>query len=285
MTLPSAPTKVHLDAASDDPAQARSELATAIDAIGSLITHLGTSSLTSGSSVASATGGVEVSSTSLRTALSFTTKTTTYTALTTDRGKVINFTTAGFDLDFTAAATLGDGWWCIARNSAASGDLGLDPNSTESINGSSSSIALRPGDMALITSNGTALFALIMRAPATQTEMEAATGATAMVTPANLQWHPGVAKAWVKGGVSGGTPAADASLNLTSITDNGVGDFTFNWTTAFSSANYAFMPASSAVVTRINGLTASTARMQCFSDLASTGSDPGTFCAVAFGDQ
>jgi len=31
----------------------------------------------------------------------------------------------------------------------------------------------------------------------------------------------------------------DESLNVTSITDNGAGDFTINWTTAFDSANYA----------------------------------------------
>jgi hypothetical protein len=238
MTLPSATTKTHLDAASDDPAQARSELATMSDAINSLITHLGTSSLTSGASVASATGGVEVSSTSLRTALTFTTKTATYTAVAGDRGKVINFTTVGFDLDFTAAATLGDGWWCIVRNSAASGDLSLDPNSTESINGSSSSIALRPGDMALVTCNGTALFALIMRAPATQTEAEAGTSTTAMVTPANANWLPGMAKGWVN--FVGSSGAINASHNVSSVTDNGTGDHTVNWSTDFSSQYYAY---------------------------------------------
>jgi hypothetical protein len=238
MTLPSATTKVHLDAGSDDPSQARSELATMSDAINSLITHLGTSSITSGSSVLSAAGGLAVSGSSLLTSLAFTTKTATYTALTTDRAKVINFTTAGVDLDFTASATLGDGWWCIARNSAASGDVSLDPNSTESINGSSTSIALRPGDMALVTCNGTALFALIMRAPATQTEMEAATNATAMVTPASVQWHPGVAKAWATLGWSAGVLNLIDSHNVTSLTDNGTGDFTVNFTTAFADADY-----------------------------------------------
>ena len=31
----------------------------------------------------------------------------------------------------------------------------------------------------------------------------------------------------------------DASFNVTSITDNGVGDFTINWTNPMNSANYA----------------------------------------------
>ncbi len=36
-----------------------------------------------------------------------------------------------------------------------------------------------------------------------------------------------------------GTPAINASNNVTSITDNGVGDYTVNFTTALANANYA----------------------------------------------
>ncbi|MGH9876205.1 MAG: hypothetical protein ACRD5H_01075 [Nitrososphaerales archaeon] len=34
----------------------------------------------------------------------------------------------------------------------------------------------------------------------------------------------------------------DDSLNVSSITDNGVGDFTINWATTWASANYAVVP-------------------------------------------
>jgi hypothetical protein len=44
------------------------------------------------------------------------------------------------------------------------------------------------------------------------------------------------ATAWVN--FNGTTVAVNASLNLTSITDNGVGDYTLNWTASFPSANY-----------------------------------------------
>jgi hypothetical protein len=37
-----------------------------------------------------------------------------------------------------------------------------------------------------------------------------------------------------------GTPAINSSANISSITDNGVGDYTFNFTTAIGSANYFF---------------------------------------------
>lgn len=71
---------------------------------------------------------------------------------------------------------------------------------------------------------------------ATQAEMEAATGSTQMVTPRRVKNSPFAAKAWVKWGV---TTTIDASQGVSSITDNGTGDWTVNWSTAFSSANYA----------------------------------------------
>jgi hypothetical protein len=72
---------------------------------------------------------------------------------------------------------------------------------------------------------------------AVQAEMEAATDVVLAVTPGRMQYHPGVAKAWVKF-TSLTTTAITASHNVTSLTDNGGGDTTVNFTTAFSSANY-----------------------------------------------
>jgi hypothetical protein len=45
-------------------------------------------------------------------------------------------------------------------------------------------------------------------------------------------------KAWVNFNGTG-TVAIRASLNVSSITDNGTGDYTVNFTTAISDANYA----------------------------------------------
>lgn len=71
---------------------------------------------------------------------------------------------------------------------------------------------------------------------AIQTEMEAASDNTKMVTPANANWHPGVAKAWIKCNYAG---AVQASHNITSITDSGTGQVTITIGTDFSSADYA----------------------------------------------
>lgn len=71
---------------------------------------------------------------------------------------------------------------------------------------------------------------------ATKTEVKAETPEVA-VDPRNLPHHPGVAKAWVNF-TGTGTVTINASHNVSSITDNGTGDYTINFTTSFSSANY-----------------------------------------------
>jgi hypothetical protein len=48
----------------------------------------------------------------------------------------------------------------------------------------------------------------------------------------------GLAKAWVNFNGTG-TVAIRASYNVTSITDNGTGDYTVNFTTALADANYS----------------------------------------------
>lgn len=72
---------------------------------------------------------------------------------------------------------------------------------------------------------------------AVQSEMETATDVLRAVTPGRQHFHPSATKAWVRW--NGSTSTILAGYNVSSITDNGTGDFTINFTTAFSSANYA----------------------------------------------
>ena len=74
---------------------------------------------------------------------------------------------------------------------------------------------------------------------ATQAQQETATATNVLVTPGRQQFHPSAAKAWVTFNGTG-TVAIGASYNVSSITDNGTGDYTVNFTTVFSSANYAY---------------------------------------------
>lgn len=72
---------------------------------------------------------------------------------------------------------------------------------------------------------------------ATQAEQETGSSVSKLVTSGRQHFHPGSLKAWVKfdpTGAIAGTP-----YNIPSVTDNGVGDWSVNIGTDFSSANYA----------------------------------------------
>ena len=49
----------------------------------------------------------------------------------------------------------------------------------------------------------------------------------------------GYAKAWVRFHASAGTPTILAAFNVSSITDNGVGQFSVNFAQAFADVNYS----------------------------------------------
>ena len=73
---------------------------------------------------------------------------------------------------------------------------------------------------------------------ALQADMETGTSTSKIVTPEMLNFHKATCKAWCYVTVSGSTHTKATDHNVTSITDNGVGDITVNLTTAFSSADY-----------------------------------------------
>lgn len=73
----------------------------------------------------------------------------------------------------------------------------------------------------------------------TQLFQEAVQSGIFLVTTGMQKYHPGSAKAHVEFDASSGTPTVGVSYNVSSITDNAAGDFTVNFSTSFSSANYA----------------------------------------------
>lgn len=190
-----------------------------------------------------------------------------------DFGRTI-IATAGFTQTYTAVATLGDEWWVVFKNNSSS-DVTHDPNSTEQIDGATTLI-LAPGESMLVYCNGSAFFTVgltkvnsltedtspdlandflrswdasagshkkvkpqtVAAGPgATQAEMETGSATNRSVTPGVQQHHKSAAKAWV---VFNGTGAVaiTSAYNVGSITDNGTGDYTVNFSTAFSSTSY-----------------------------------------------
>lgn len=85
----------------------------------------------------------------------------------------------------------------------------------------------------------TALRSTIGVSPASQAQQEAASSNAVSVTPSVQHFHPSALKGWAAVTISGGVPTLAANYNVSSIGDNGAGDFTVNWGTDFSSANYA----------------------------------------------
>lgn len=128
--------------------------------------------------------------------------------------------------------------------------------------------------------------------PATQAQQETATSTSVFITPARQQYHPSSAKGWVRATFAG---TSNASYNVTSITDNGPGQFTINWATDFSSANYCSVatcvltPGGTAGTTTItqvaNDQAAGTTHLYSIECAGYSAADSNYIHCVAFGDQ
>ena len=87
-------------------------------------------------------------------------KSTTYTLASGDLGTVMRLTST-WTLAFTAAATLGTGWWCYLSNEGT-GDITLDPNASEQIDGLTSFV-MYPGEVRKVWCDGSAFRSVVLR--------------------------------------------------------------------------------------------------------------------------
>jgi hypothetical protein len=81
-----------------------------------------------------------------------------YTANTSDRASVYVWTGGAGTLSLTAAATVGNDWFLMIRNSGT-GNLTVDPAGSETIN-DESTLTMAPGDSAIIVCNGTEFYTI-----------------------------------------------------------------------------------------------------------------------------
>jgi hypothetical protein len=84
--------------------------------------------------------------------LSVSAKSSAYTAVATDKGKLF-VCTSTFTLSLTAAATLGSGWYCQVRNDGT-GVVTIDPNASETLD-NQLTINMYPGETFTIVCDGT----------------------------------------------------------------------------------------------------------------------------------
>jgi len=85
----------------------------------------------------------------------YTGKTATFTPVSNDKGKIFDCTSGTYGVTFSSAASLGANWFCYIRNSGT-GDITLDPNGSETIDGLTSFV-LYPGAVRLVQCDGTTL--------------------------------------------------------------------------------------------------------------------------------
>lgn len=99
--------------------------------------------------------------------------------------------------------------------------------------------------------------------------------------------HAAQIKGWVRFDGSGNmTP--DDSYNVSSITDNGTGDYTINWDTDFANANYcvvgsAWITGSTGISVDIRAIATGTTQIQVFNGGSKV--DATIICITAIGDQ
>lgn len=98
----------------------------------------------------------------------------------TDMAKLFDLS-GTFTQTLTAAATLGGGWWCYLRN-AGNGDITIDPNASELIDGLTT-YTLKPGVTVIVSCSATAFNVVVVKAR-TYENIAQYTASNTLVVPA-----------------------------------------------------------------------------------------------------
>lgn len=109
--------------------------------------------------------GLKAITTTLNQAITVTTLNSAYTLGAAERAQFINWTGASSTIALTAAATLGQNWFCYIRNSGSS-NITIDPALVELINGQST-LTLSPGNSFMVICDGTGFFTVGLSQAAT----------------------------------------------------------------------------------------------------------------------
>lgn len=118
------------------------------------------------------------------------------------------------------------------------GALTFTHNGTSLILPAAANITTAAGDIAIMVSEGSGNWrCLSFYHISTQANLETGTSLSGIVTPGRAHYHASAAKSYLNMNGSG-TAAIRASYNITSITDNGVGDFSVTIGNDHTNGNY-----------------------------------------------
>jgi hypothetical protein len=203
-------------------------------------------------------------------------------------GDITSYTTGTGALVVTVTGISGSGTfaaWTISQAASGGAKLGANADIT-SLSGLTTPLSVAQGGTGVTTSTGTGATVRGTSATLTSATLTSAILTTPTIDSAQVPTISGTAplymcRAWVNFNGTG-TVAIRASGNVSSITDNGVGDYTVNFTTAMPDANYS-------VVTKdatnnlgtLDILLAGSARFRTTSG-SFTNTDSSIFCASVF---
>jgi hypothetical protein len=231
--------------------------------------------------------GVEISGSVIRATVSSRTLSAATTLVNSDRNKLFNCS-GQFTVTLSSANALDANWSSRFKNSGSS----TVTLSAVSLIDGISTLAIVAGADAEILNLGSTFTRVGPMLPATQSQMEAYSSTGVFVTPANLGGHPGVAKQWCEVGGSLTPASVLVSHNTNSVTDNGTGDYTVNFSTAFTTANYSVVGTVDAATgsvrstTYMNIHTKSTSSLRIIThDGTATQADAQNINFACFGDQ
>ena len=162
-------------------------------------------------------------------------------------GDITSYTTGTGALVVTVVGISGTGTlaaWTISQSASGGAKLGANADIT-SLSGLTTPLSVAQGGTGGNTSSGTGSVVLATSATLTSATLTSPTLVTPTINSAQVPTISGTAplymcRAWVNFNGTG-VVAIRASGNVSSITDNGVGDYTVNFTTAMPDANYSIV--------------------------------------------